>query len=279
VGASLALSWIRRGHRCVGVEGRRSAPTRKVHRLLIPGRARPRGRQESAEFDLLVVATPDRAIASVARQWSGRTAWAGRAAVHTSGALPASELEPLRRQGASVASLHPLTSLADVTADPKVFEGVSFGIEGDSLASRWAKRLARDAGGRPFLVPTEAKAFYHLCACISSGHLLGLLEQAAEDLAAAGIPLRQARAGLFGLARTTLRNAQRGRPGDTLTGPILRGDLVTIRAHLRSARGERQSWGSIYVLLGRMLLDLAVRHGKVPAPRARQLRSLLRRPR
>src|SRR5206468_4726732 len=86
VGASLAMNWVRRGHRCVGVEGRRLAQTREARRLLMPGGAGPRGRQESTEFDLLVVATPDRAIASVARQWSGRTEWAGRAALHTSGA-------------------------------------------------------------------------------------------------------------------------------------------------------------------------------------------------
>ena len=245
VGASLALNWVRRGHRCVGVEGRRSAPIRRARRLLMRGRTPARGRSESAEFDLLVVATPDRAIASVARLWSGRAAWAGRAAIHTSGALPASELEPLRRRGASVASLHPLTSLADVTADPKAFEGVSFGVEGDALAVRWAERLARDAGGRPFRVPTEAKAFYHLCACLSSGHLLGLLEQAAEDLAAAGLPLRQARAGLFGLAGTTLRNAQNRGPADALTGPVLRGDLLTIRTHLRPfpRPNPRRRWG------------------------------------
>ncbi|MCI0408569.1 MAG: DUF2520 domain-containing protein, partial [Acidobacteria bacterium] len=147
VGLSLAAAWVRAGHRCVGLYGRGSRSLSRGKRLL-KARIIRRGQEKNERnFDVLLIAVPDGAIAATARAWARLTDWQGKSAFHTSGALPSVLLAPLRERGARVASLHPLTSIPLPSDDRKLFEGITFALEGDAAACVMGSRVIRQIGG------------------------------------------------------------------------------------------------------------------------------------
>jgi predicted short-subunit dehydrogenase-like oxidoreductase (DUF2520 family) len=227
------------------------------------------------EFDLLLVAVPDRKINAVARSWADRVSWEGRSALHTSGVIGTSALEPLKRQGAEVGCLHPLLSLPWADLARGAFKGVYFGIQGEAPVIRLARRLARDAGGKVLEVRGEDKALYHLAACLSSGYLLGLIDAAASSVASGVAPTARFREALLALAASAIRNARKAGLPASLTGPIPRGDIATIEAHLASLARLPSAWENLHGVLARHTLDLAVRSRRISPAVAARIRRLL----
>lgn len=182
--------------------------------------------------DVLWLCVNDDAITGAARALAG--GWQGNVALHSSGALPAALLTPLRRRGTSVASLHPMmTFVADT---PVSLAGVSFAIEGDPPAVRLARRIARDLGGDSFLIPAAGKTLYHAMGSFSSPLLVTTLALAEQVGRAAGIPPRQAARAMRPIVRQTVENWLRTGPHAAFSGPLRRADLATVRNHLRELK-------------------------------------------
>jgi predicted short-subunit dehydrogenase-like oxidoreductase (DUF2520 family) len=174
----------------------------------------------AAGTDLVVVATPDAAVASVARAVRPVP---GVAVVHLSGALGLDVLAPHERAGA----LHPLVALpsAEVGAR-RLLEGAWFAVAGDEVTGR----LVADLGGRSFVVADADRAAYHAAACIASNHLVALMGQVERVAVRVGVPLEA----YLDLAVATLANVGELGPAAALTGPAARGDDATLAAHLRA---------------------------------------------
>jgi predicted short-subunit dehydrogenase-like oxidoreductase (DUF2520 family) len=131
-------------------------------------------------------------------------------------------------------SLHPLMT---VTRDPA---GTPFGGAGAAVAGstpgalELARTLARRLGMRPIDLHPSDRAAYHAAASIASNFLV-TLEAAAERLALTAGVQRQ---DLLPLVRATVENWARLGPERALTGPVARGDAVTI-ARQREAVTDR----------------------------------------
>jgi len=276
LGVSLSAAWTRSGNRCVGVYGRHPARAARARKLLgVPAPGRGPGKVLN-DFDFALFAVPDGAIGEVARRWASRAIWRGKVAFHCSGALPASLLHPIRRRGAAVASLHPLTSVPAPTTQANLFAGTAFGIEGEPRACSLAARLVRRIGGEPFRVPVDAKPLYHAAACLASGHLLALVALASDTIEREGIlPSRRARAALLALSAATLDNARRLGLERALTGPVARGDVITLRRHLTALTRQFPALGGLYKTLGTRALELALRGGRIGRRAAGDLREIL----
>ncbi|HEV8335150.1 MAG TPA: Rossmann-like and DUF2520 domain-containing protein [Candidatus Polarisedimenticolia bacterium] len=273
LGTSLAAAWVGAGHVCAGVRGGTAPARARAWRLM--RRRAPRAGGRPPAFDLLLIAVPDREVSRVARSWAKRGSWEGRFALHTSGVLRASVLAPLRAQGASVGALHPLVSIPFPDPGPGLFRGIYFGVEGDPEASRWARRLARDAGGRSLEIRATGKARYHLGACLASGYLLALLDAAASRIAAGSADPALLRRAFLALAESTLRNARARGIEAALTGPILREDVVSVRAHGQALARLPAVWRALYRGLAAHTLDLAARSGRIRPSSARRIRRVL----
>jgi predicted short-subunit dehydrogenase-like oxidoreductase (DUF2520 family) len=186
-----------------------------------------RGAASAAEVTLLCV--PDGEIAAAARAASA-PGFVG----HLSGATPLSALEGA---GGRAFGLHPLQTFAGGEG-PGAFEGIGCAIAGSTPAAlAVARSLAERLGMRPVEIDDSERAAYHAAASVASNFLV-TLQAAAEELAAgAGLSPAEARALLVPLVRGTVDNwAARG-PQRALTGPVTRGDEVTIerqRAAVRS---------------------------------------------
>jgi predicted short-subunit dehydrogenase-like oxidoreductase (DUF2520 family) len=216
---------------------------------------------------LILISTPDDAIAPVAEQLTAlfssrdaepRRASARRIALHTSGALSAAVLSPLRRAGFATGSLHPLVSISDSRTGSEAFRDAFFAIEGERLAARAAKSVVRDLGGQSFSITPGTKALYHAAAVTTSGHVVALFDIALEMLVNCGLSRRRSRQILRPLLESTARNLSAKDPRLALTGPFARGDVSTARRHLAAIKSHKLPDAlAAYILLGHRSLSLA----------------------
>lgn len=179
----------------------------------------PVGRGDNVEraadaVDLLVIATPDAAVAEVAAAVRPVDT---TVVAHMAGSLGLEVLAPHSRRG----SIHPLVALPNPEVGAARLRGAWFATEGDPLVSQ----AVRDLGGRA--IEVADRAAYHAAACIASNHLVALLAQVERVAATAGVPLEA----YLDLVRATVDNVERLGPAAALTGPAARGDWATIERH------------------------------------------------
>lgn len=178
----------------------------------------------------------------------------GCPAFHCSGALSTDALAPLYAQGYAVGSFHPLLSIAHSLEGADRFRGATVAISGEPEALVAARRIAFALGARTLTIPTNRRALYHAAGVFASNYLLVLLEAARRLLVQAGAPEDEAVESLLPLIRGTLDNLESMGSQGALTGPVARGDLETVRLHLRVLESRE---GILYRALGREALALA----------------------
>lgn len=276
-GLGLALALRRAGYRLAGVVGRRRLPAAAARLAGRGGRADLAAAVERARIVLICV--PDAAIGRVVAALdahAGRRLLDGRVVLHVSGALTDAPLAPLRRQGAAVGCFHPLFSFPPAGEAGGDLRGVAFAVDGDPGAVRAARAMTRALGGRLLRVPPERRTAYHLAASLLANHLVALLE-AGLDLAARRLAITPAAArdAFLPLVLSAVENVRRAGPGRALTGPIARGDVATVRAHLEALAGEPGELGAIYRLLGRHALSMARARGDLDGQTALALARIL----
>jgi len=258
VAQTLGPALRKAGYRVLEVVGRDRASSRARTRRLaqrIGARATTLAEAE-LHAGLVWLAVSDDAIAACARALARRGSWEGKLALHSSGALGSDLLTPLRRQGATVASLHPLMTFARGPAPS--LKGIPFAVEGDAAAVRGARRIARDLGGSAFLIRKCDKPLYHAWGSFASPLLLATLALAERVAHRAGIP-QPARAAQA-ILRQTLKNYLESGAAAAFTGPIARGDLLTVRKHLQALRAVPEARAAYRALARAALRDLPVRN-------------------
>jgi len=280
LGTALALALQRTGYPIVGLVAkhlpraevtarllREDKPTRdEKHRirsrsdLVVPRVLATKDLKQLPHSDVILVCTPDDEIEKLASRLAGQVE--ARTVLHTSGALSSAVLAPLARLGLHTGSIHPLVSVSEPTAGADAFAGAFFCVEGDSQAIRIARRIVRDLNGSAFSIPSESKALYHAAAVMASPHATTLFDIAVSTLAAAGLDRKMARKVLIPLMESTAQNLKTSEPADALTGTFARGDVATVKRHLKALGGkEHRPAREVYKLLGLHALELAEAKG------------------
>jgi len=232
----------------VAVLPRSAEGQRRAKRLNLPF-ARP---EDLADARVCLLAVPDAAVPEVAR---GLAAELGPETVlaHCAGALSIDALAVTPELRAHpLASFHPLVAVPDPRAD---------------LSGRWVAvasnrpevmpllvRMALALRLRPLKVPDSARALYHAGAVMSAGLVVTLVGCGAEALEAAGVDPKEALPALLALAQSALEGVGDRGLAAGLTGPVVRGDINVIRAHLASLPA---SLGPVYRALSFRCLELA----------------------
>jgi len=188
--------------------------------------------------------------------------------VHCSGALPLSVLAPARARGAQVGCLHPLQSFPERTSPASRFSGITIGVEGEGGLQAELTALCAALGARSLDLTGVDRARYHAAAVIASNYVVALSAAAARAFALAGLPPELARQALSPLTRGAADNVAQLPWAQALTGPLARGDIDTVRAHLEALAAE-PSLRELYRALGSELLRL-------PLPLGPEQRALLR---
>ena len=212
---------------------------------------------------LVVLAVPDDQIGTVAETLADASpTWQDSIAMHVSGALPSTVLSPLRHRGAEIVSFHPMLSL-HADSPPEILAGSWINIEGTPAAVDVGRQLAQRLGAKPFVVDADTKAAIHLAASVSSNFLVTLMSAASDVLEACGLSSEDRNALLRPLVAGTLENIDFGDPGTALTGPISRGDGVTLEAQFAHLARLRPEYVAIFAGLAAETVRIAVRSGKI----------------
>jgi len=269
LGSALALELQRAGYRVREVISRNNRASRKRAQELAKRLRAHASSSETARIDapLIWFCVPDREITKAAHDLEQATAWKGKIAFHSSGALASDELDALRKRGASAASVHPMMTF--VRGSVPSLQNVPFALEGDASAVLVARRIVKDLGGNGFSVSKKNKAAYHAWGGFISPLLVLTLVAGERVARAAGFSAEDARKNMLPIVRQTLANYAKLGPAAAFTGPIGRGDVATVRKHLGVLKKIPEA-REVYVALARV----ALRH--LPVQNRKELRKLLR---
>ena len=249
LGTALALALHEHGYVISEIVSRKSTQSRRNVRQLarkVGARAVTLGAPLNAE--LVWVCVPDGAIRSCAESLYEAQEWRGKLAFHTSGAVSSDELAALSQSGAAVASVHPMMSFVrGVMPDLK---GVTFAVEGDAVAVRVARGIVRGLGANFLPVRKSDKALYHAFGAFGSPLIVAELAAAEQVAAAIGISPKMARKTLAPMLRRTIENYIEHGAAASFSGPIVRGDVETVRRHLLALNKVPQAKG-VYLALAR----------------------------
>jgi predicted short-subunit dehydrogenase-like oxidoreductase (DUF2520 family) len=108
-------------------------------------------------------------------------------------------------------------------------------------------------------VSSADRAMYHAMCVFASNFVNALLDSAEEIARELGISRRRAGLMLAPLARTVLENIAEQGAGASLTGPVERGDAVTVAAHLRALSKRAPALAPMYRVLSERLVEMAAR--------------------
>ncbi len=271
VGAVLAAALRNVGYPIAAVAGESQASRIRIDTLL-PGIPVTKPTAVARGCELLLLAVPDDVLDNVVRMLVGSGAiHSGQYVVHTSGRHGLAVLEPATAIGAHGLAMHPAMTFTGTDVDLDRLAGCVFGVTAAPRVWWLASALAADLVGEVSFVPEESRTTYHLALAHGANHLVTLVSQSMGLLRLAGSD--DPAATLRPLLTAALENALAY--GDAaLTGPIVRGDLRTVRSHLAAlvelvdSRPELRPTMESYVVLARATANRAVVDGRLAPARA-----------
>jgi len=219
---------------------------------------------------LVLLCVPDDAVraAAAAVAASPRALAPGGIALHTSGAAPVTTLACLEARAGGTGSLHPLQVVTGAS-ESDVLRGAPAAISGNPEALRMAARVAEAVGLVPFALTDDAKPLYHAASSMAANFTVGLLDAAIRVATASGMSGTEARRACVALARAAVDRVEELGTEAALTGPIVRGDAGTVRAHLAALHQQLPELVPLYVHDARQTLALAQRAGLDPVAAGR----------
>ncbi|MBM4035603.1 MAG: DUF2520 domain-containing protein [Planctomycetes bacterium] len=272
-GRALAAALGARGARVAAVASRRIESAREAAALAGCAFATADAAAACRRADVAALSVPDDAVEAVCAEVAAQGGFRrGSLVLHLSGALGSRALAAAAACGASALAFHPVQSFA--RPDPRLFEGIACVLEGAPDAVALGTELARWLGARPVEIRAADKPLYHAALCIACNYMVTLADAAAGLLAEAGVA-EDALAVLLPLLQGTLDNLRGVGLPDALTGPISRGDVATLRAHLEAVEGRAPALLPLYRTLGLHTVALALRKGTLTEGQADAIRRLL----
>ncbi len=272
VGAVLSAALRAAGHEIVAAAGDSAASLHRIETMLpgVPG-AKPTDVARSC--DLLVLTVPDDMLGNVINTLVGAGAIReGQVVCHTSGRHGLAVLEAATSVGARPIAMHPAMTFTGTELDLDRLTGCVFGMTAGAAERSFAEGLVADLGGIAMWVPESKRTLYHAGLAHGANHLVTLVSQAMELLAASGA--EDPAATLRPLLSAALDNALAS--GDAaLTGPIVRGDVRTVQAHLDDIAEHAPTTVPSYVAMARATADRAVLDGRLLPIRANRIADIL----
>ncbi len=290
-GATLVSALAARGATITAIASRHPARARSLAAALFahatvatpPRITTPAGVVRSC--DLIVLAVPDDVITPLSRELAWRP---GQAVAHLSGARGASALEAAAARGARIAALHPLMTFARTDPPPSGEEalarlrGCTWAIEAnDPALADTLDALVASLDGQAIRLDPSARVPYHIAAVLASNYVAALMGAAVALWSDFAAPPDAALPALLPLLRATVANLGAVGLPAALSGPVARGDVSTVAAHLvwldahAAERPDLAPLRDAYIALARLAIPLAEAKGTLSAETASRLRDML----
>lgn len=169
---------------------------------------------------------------------------ASHTVAHCSGLLSAEVLVSAKGQGAVTGSAHPLQSFAG--EDPERFDSCTWFVEAEQDATQALVELVTQLGGIPRRIAGKQKTLYHASAVLACNHLCALMDAALTAGDHAGLARNELWPALHPLVQATLDTIANKGPAGALTGPVARGDRVTVDAHMQALNASDPKLAELY---------------------------------
>ena len=216
--------------------------------------------------DVLWLAVPDEAVEGISLALAEHAALP-QIVLHASGALSSQVLAPLKNRGVNTGSAHPMMTF--VAGEPPSLQGAWFAVEGTPVAVRAARAIAKKLGANSFSIKPASKILYHAFGAMLSPMLATELAAAERVGLRAGICARDVRRIMEPIVLRTVQNVLRSGAERSFSGPLARGDVRTVEAHLESLASSAES------IVYRALAKYAT--GVLPVKRSSEMKKLLSR--
>lgn len=272
VGTALGVALSQAGWRIAAVASRDPVRRERFRELVGGTRAFPEITPLLDEVELIVLTVPDDAVVPLAQSIR---LYSGQALIHTSGALGAEALQPAMAAGTQIGSFHPLVAFADLDRAVAALRGATVAVEGDDQLVSLLARMAEAIGATAVRLLPGSKAAYHAAAVLAAGGFVALLDAIAELGRVAGLDEAGALAVYGRLIEQTLGNARALGIAGALTGPMTRGDVGTLEAHLAALTVHAPGVLPLYQAAAVREIDLAVARGVLAPPDVERLRNAL----
>jgi len=272
VGVALGMALVNKGLRLKYISDCNPDAARRAEKLIKMGKTTQNNRLATQAAEISFICVPDGLIRKVVRELS-ELDLDGHYIFHTSGAVTSRVLRPLSRQGAVVASFHPIQTFATTCPDPDIFRGIFFSLEGDEKAIELGQSLAGKLQSGVILISPANKPLYHLACSMASNFMVVLLAEVKNLFELLGLDEKACLEVIYPLLSRTLLNVKELGCEQSLTGPILRGDLKTVKGHLK-ALSSQPDLEKLYRLMSLEALKMAEKRG-LSASKVKALKRLL----
>lgn len=277
VGASIGAAWRQAGHAVIGVSATSAASLERAEDML-PGVPVLDPDEITERAELVLLAVPDDEIAPLVTGLSelGRI-HAGQILVHCSGRYGTDVLEAGTSLGALPIALHPSLTFTGTEVDLSRLRQATIAVTAPAPIRPVGEALVVELGAEPIDIAEADRPLYHAAITHASNHSITILTEAMELLTEAGVsdPSAVLHALVDASVANTMQNGSKA-----LTGPISRGDVGTIEAHLaalsefslsRSNPAVRNS----YIALARSTTAKALAMGRITEAQAQQILTAL----
>jgi len=176
--------------------------------------------------------------------------------IHLSGAENISKLSALQRMGAFTASFHIMQTFPSkrIIKIEKCYASIE---TKNKLAERFLFRLAGDLKLKPFKLSSNDKIRYHLAGVFASNFLVGNIFNSEWIFDIKKSKIHYSNFDLLSpIIKSTINNIDKLGSSKALSGPIERGDLATIKKHVKALRGKNISNELNYTYLSYLIQSL-----------------------
>lgn len=271
VGTALAVRLSQEGYSVIAVYDPILTSAQRLAKAVAGCQIYHKAQEVADNAEIVFITTPDDFIPKVAAE----VAWhPGQIVLHCSGAASTDVLSPAKERGAEVGCIHPLQTFASAKQAIENLPGSTFALEAEEPVLGILKEMVAALPGKWLKLKAEDKALYHASACIACNYFYTLVKIAADLWQNFDIGTAQATQAMLPMLRGALNNLGNvGLPG-ALTGPVARGDIVTIRKHLAALEKKAPALLPLYKELGIWTIPIALAKGTINEKRAVELRLL-----
>lgn len=271
VGTAMAIRLSQKGYPVIAVYDVNPAAAKRMAEAVRGCRVCGRAQEVADAAQFVFITTADDFIAQAATEAKWHP---GQIVSHCSGAASTDVLEPARKLGAKVGCIHPLQTFASIAQAVENLPGSAFALEAEEPVLSVLKEMVAALQGSWLELKAEDKALYHASACIACGYFYTLVKVAADLWRNWGKSNAEAIQAMMPMLQGALNNLSNVGLPKALTGPIARGDLVTIRKHLVALEKKAPEVLSLYKEIGKWTIPIGIAKGTLSESRAKELNAL-----
>ncbi|MGB9665449.1 MAG: Rossmann-like and DUF2520 domain-containing protein [Ignavibacteria bacterium] len=254
VGTAFALALKHKRIKIISIVDRSAKKARELSKYVKAQQFTTKISEISEKADLFIISVQDRYIKEVSYELSQNNFnWKEKFAFHTSGALTSDELKELEKVGCNVFSLHPNFSFVSnfIPFEILNFNKSVFALETSSkISKRFAIDFCKKMNWEFFVLKKEQKEIYHSLAVLLSNYTVTQFYQIEKVLG------RNAVKSYLNLLLSTIQNIQNFGVEKALTGPISRGDILTVRKNLEALDNLNDELKIVYKKFGILTLEI-----------------------